>query len=146
MYTAPLLDEIVSVVVHQLDAQLDKETLLALAITDRSLSSAALDVLWADSSIWSLAQRMDSSIWVLEEAESSEEYDKGDLVSIENLDTCAASDCSSLLRYSNFLLTRLPPILAIVSVSTLSACKACVFATTLLALFISAVVSRHASR
>jgi hypothetical protein len=88
MYTAPLLDEIVSVVVHQLDAQLDKETLLALAITNRSLSNAALDVLWADSSIWSLSQRMDSSIWVLEEAESSAEYDKGDLVSIANLDTC----------------------------------------------------------
>jgi hypothetical protein len=44
-----------------------------LIITNRALSEAALDVIWANVSIWNLAQRMEASLWTI--IKTSEEED-----------------------------------------------------------------------
>jgi hypothetical protein len=97
MHAALSLNEIACGIVHHLDAQWDRETLLALVVTNRLLCDAALGVLWAEPPVWDLAQRMDPSLWVIEEAGDSVEYRQGDLVSTEDFETSTRSEVVSIV-------------------------------------------------
>jgi hypothetical protein len=65
MHPALYLDEVISDITICFCPEDDKDVLQALTVTNRALSEAALDVIWANISIWNLAQRMEASLWTI---------------------------------------------------------------------------------
>jgi hypothetical protein len=65
MHSALSIEDIVFLIVHELDpgCERDHSALVALACTCRTLSEAALDVIWEEPSLWRLAKQMDARIW-----------------------------------------------------------------------------------
>jgi hypothetical protein len=58
--------EILCGIVGCIDPQRESGTLYSLALTDRSISEAALDVLWEAPPIDDLARRMSNALWIAE--------------------------------------------------------------------------------
>jgi hypothetical protein len=65
MHPALYLEEVISDITKCFCPEDDKDVLQALIVTNRALSEAALDVIWANVSIWNLAQRMEASLWTI---------------------------------------------------------------------------------
>jgi hypothetical protein len=72
-----LSNELLYAIVQNLNIYVHKPELVALSTTNHVLSDAALDVLWAEPTVWNLAKCMDESIWSIEEVEEDRVWRRG---------------------------------------------------------------------